>query len=94
MKTTKNQLKYVTHVLNGLRHIRGYMDQEMTSLCKKGYAFFCAGTVMCYGQTGAGKTFTITGATESYKNRGIIPRALSQIYKEVEDRPEYAITVR
>jgi len=49
---------------------------------------------MCYGQTGAGKTFTITGATESYRHRGMIPRALSQLFREIEDRPEYSITVR
>ncbi|KAK3083432.1 hypothetical protein FSP39_022438 [Pinctada imbricata] len=52
------------------------------------------GTLMCYGQTGAGKTFTISGATEGYKQRGMIPRALSQLFKEIEERPEYAITVR
>merc|ERR1712172_218212 len=39
------------------------------------------GTLMCYGQTGAGKTFTMTGATESYKQRGLIPRSLSQLFK-------------
>jgi kinesin family protein 6/9 len=49
---------------------------------------------MAYGQTGAGKTFTMTGATENYKQRGIIPRALSHIYREIEDRPECAISVR
>lgn len=49
---------------------------------------------MCYGQTGAGKTFTMTGATENYKQRGLIPRGLSQIYKEIEDRPEQSVTVR
>lgn len=49
---------------------------------------------MAYGQTGAGKTFTITGATESYKERGLVPRALSQLFKEIEERPEFAITVR
>lgn len=37
------------------------------------------GTVMCFGQTGAGKTYTMTGATESYKQRGIIPRALQEV---------------
>ncbi|XP_029774924.1 kinesin-like protein KIF9 isoform X5 [Suricata suricatta] len=36
------------------------------------------GTIMCYGQTGAGKTYTMTGATENYKHRGILPRALQQ----------------
>lgn len=49
---------------------------------------------MAYGQTGAGKTFTITCATESYKERGLVPRALSQLFKEIEERPEFAITVR
>lgn len=38
-----------------------------------------AGTIMCYGQTGAGKTYTMTGATENYKHRGILPRALQQV---------------
>jgi kinesin family protein 6/9 len=52
------------------------------------------GTMMAYGQTGAGKTFTITGATESYRQRGLVPRSLSQLFKEIEERPEYAITVR
>ena len=34
------------------------------------------GTIMCYGQTGAGKTFTMLGLTNNYKQRGIIPRAV------------------
>ncbi|XP_033848970.1 kinesin-like protein KIF9 isoform X1 [Acipenser ruthenus] len=51
------------------------------------------GTVMCYGQTGAGKTYTMTGATENYKQRGIIPRALQQIFRETEERSEQAFTV-
>lgn len=45
--------------------------------------FFCfesfLGTIMCYGQTGAGKTYTMTGATAEYKHRGIIPRAVQQV---------------
>ncbi|XP_033964587.1 kinesin-like protein KIF9 isoform X2 [Pseudochaenichthys georgianus] len=40
------------------------------------------GTVLCFGQTGAGKTYTMTGSTESYKQRGIIPRAIQEIYNE------------
>ncbi|NWR38623.1 KIF9 protein, partial [Tachuris rubrigastra] len=39
------------------------------------------GTIMCYGQTGAGKTYTMTGATSEYKHRGIIPRAIQQVFK-------------
>ncbi|PNJ31860.1 KIF9 isoform 3 [Pongo abelii] len=52
------------------------------------------GTIMCYGQTGAGKTYTMTGATESYKHRGILPRALQQVFRMIEERPTHAITVR
>ncbi|XP_052814626.1 kinesin-like protein KIF9 isoform X2 [Mya arenaria] len=52
------------------------------------------GTMMCYGQTGAGKTFTMCGATENYAHRGLIPRSISQLFKEIEDRPEFAITAR
>ena len=49
---------------------------------------------MCYGQTGAGKTFTMTGATEGYKHRGLIPRAISQLYREIEERADFAIGIR
>lgn len=52
------------------------------------------GTILCYGQTGAGKTFTMTGATENYKHRGLIPRSLQQLYKEIEEQSDYSINVR
>ncbi|XP_050798452.1 kinesin-like protein KIF9 isoform X3 [Gopherus flavomarginatus] len=52
------------------------------------------GTIMCYGQTGAGKTYTMTGATENYKHRGIIPRAIQQVFRAVEERIDQSITVR
>ncbi|XP_062813853.1 kinesin-like protein KIF9 isoform X2 [Anolis carolinensis] len=52
------------------------------------------GTIMCYGQTGAGKTYTMTGMTESYLNRGIIPRAIQQVFKSVEEHGSQFITVR
>jgi kinesin family protein 6/9 len=46
-----------------------------------------AGTVMCYGQTGAGKTHTMSGGKQSFKERGIIPRALSQVFTSVAAMP-------
>lgn len=49
---------------------------------------------MAYGQTGAGKTFTMTGATENYKHRGMIPRAIAQLFKEIDEKQDQAITVR
>ena len=54
----------------------------------------CLGTILAYGQTGSGKTFTMTGATENYKHRGLIPRALNQVFRMAMDRPELAVTVR
>ncbi|XP_040850846.1 kinesin-like protein KIF9 isoform X3 [Ochotona curzoniae] len=48
--------------------------QDVVSQALDGYN----GTIICYGQTGAGKTYTMTGATENYKHRGILPRALQQ----------------
>uniref|UniRef100_A0A8C9S9F9 Kinesin-like protein n=1 Tax=Scleropages formosus TaxID=113540 RepID=A0A8C9S9F9_SCLFO len=51
------------------------------------------GTVMCFGQTGSGKTYTMTGTNESYRHRGIIPRALQELFREVEQRVSHKITV-
>ena len=51
------------------------------------------GTVMCYGQTGAGKTFTQIGSLESYQNRGITPRAVADIFQYVSEHPQFEATV-
>lgn len=49
---------------------------------------------MCYGQTGAGKTFTMLGLTNNYKQRGICPRAIQQVYHEIGSKFDQAITIR
>jgi len=49
-------------------------------------------TVFAYGQTGSGKTFTMTGGAERYIDRGIIPRALSLLFSEIERRTDVQIT--
>ena len=52
-------------------------------------------TVFAYGQTGAGKTFTMSGDTSSdYKQRGIIPRAVHHVFREMDVRVEKEMTVR
>jgi kinesin family protein 6/9 len=51
------------------------------------------GTIMAYGQTGAGKTFTMIGDTRNYQHRGIAPRAIAQLYREVENRIEIESTI-
>ena len=40
-------------------------------------------TVFAYGQTGAGKTFTMFGG-DSYANRGLIPRTINLLFKEIK----------
>jgi kinesin family protein 6/9 len=52
------------------------------------------GTIMAYGQTGAGKTFTMTGGNTHFIERGIVPRAIHEIYSQVAERPENIITIR
>ena len=52
------------------------------------------GTIMSYGQTGAGKTFTMLGNLTAYHQRGLIPRAVSQLFEEIEQRTEYEFKVR
>jgi kinesin family protein 6/9 len=42
-------------------------------------------TIFAYGQTGSGKTFTITGGPERYEDRGLIPRAISHLFKAMKD---------
>ncbi|XP_033751791.1 LOW QUALITY PROTEIN: kinesin heavy chain-like [Pecten maximus] len=51
------------------------------------------GTIFAYGQTGTGKTFTVEGGAKSYAQRGLQPRALSMIYKELEKRQDEDISV-
>ncbi|XP_065889212.1 kinesin-like protein KIF9 isoform X2 [Dysidea avara] len=50
-------------------------------------------TIMAYGQTGAGKTFTMTGDTSNYRLRGIIPRTIAQVFQEARNRQESSIKV-
>ena len=52
------------------------------------------GTIMCYGQTGAGKTFTMNGSTSNFKYRGIVPRTLSVLFQEIDSRFDQQVTVR
>ena len=52
------------------------------------------GTIMCYGQTGAGKSFSMVGDGQDYHLRGIAPRAFGRIFREMADRPEWVYTAR
>lgn len=36
----------------------------------------------------------MTGASENYKHRGLIPRAISHLFRDIQDRANLAVTVR
>ena len=52
------------------------------------------GTVLAYGQTGAGKSFTMVGSSKSYNQRGIAPRAIAHAFREAANRPQDEFTFR
>nr|CAH8876465.1 unnamed protein product [Trichobilharzia regenti] len=52
------------------------------------------GTIMCYGQTGAGKTYTMSGLSQLYNDRGIIPRGIAYLFEEIKNRSTLSITVK
>eukprot|EP00730_Choanoeca_flexa_P009429 TRINITY_DN12646_c4_g1_i11.p2 TRINITY_DN12646_c4_g1~~TRINITY_DN12646_c4_g1_i11.p2 ORF type:complete len:662 (+),score=176.32 TRINITY_DN12646_c4_g1_i11:95-2080(+) len=52
------------------------------------------GTIFAYGQTGTGKTFTITGGPDSYADRGIIPRTLSYLFNHYTENPASLFTTQ
>ncbi|KAJ9465822.1 Kinesin-like calmodulin-binding protein-like protein [Diplonema papillatum] len=37
--------------------------------------------VMAYGQTGSGKTYTILGENSAYERRGVLPRAIEELFR-------------
>ena len=39
----------------------------------------CNATILAYGQTGAGKTYTMTGGKADYQQRGLIPRSIHKV---------------
>lgn len=67
-----------------------YCARDIISNIVEGYN----GTIMCYGQTGAGKTFTMNGSLANFKYRGITPRTLSLIFQEINSRFDQQVTVR
>ena len=49
------------------------------------------GTILAYGQTGTGKTYTMIG---SEKNKGIIPRAFDYIFESVKQDSEHEYNIK
>lgn len=66
------------------------VGEEAVSAAIEGYN----STVMAYGQTGAGKTYTMTGGQGSYKQRGLVPRAISEVFRKLHSKPGTVGVVR
>jgi len=46
------------------------------------------GTIFAYGQTGTGKTHTMTGVENDIDEKGIMPRSFADIFKKIEGDSE------
>ncbi|KAM3838009.1 kinesin-like protein KIF9, partial [Diretmus argenteus] len=94
--SVRNQMSSCSFRLDGVlqdlsqEEVYARVAQQVVLGALEGYN----GTVMCFGQTGAGKTYSMMGSTQSYKQRGIIPRALQEVFEEVKKRSEHAFSVR
>ncbi|KAL0026016.1 hypothetical protein WJX79_001669 [Trebouxia sp. C0005] len=54
----------------------------------------CNATILAYGQTGAGKTYTMTGGKADYKQRGLIPRSIHKVFAGLKKHLQSTCTVR
>ncbi|KAJ8298689.1 hypothetical protein KUTeg_022749 [Tegillarca granosa] len=94
----KNQRNIVSHEFNFDYIFNSDTTQEQVfdvaaKEIVEGFLNGYNGTIFAYGQTGTGKTFTVEGSPKQYKHRGLEPRALSMIYKALEQRPDEDISV-
>ena len=80
------------HILHNSSQDTVYAEavSEITKSIVQGYN----GSVLVYGQTGAGKTYTMSGGQGDYKARGMIPRAIQEIFTEVNSRPDTEFNIR
>eukprot|EP00770_Monocercomonoides_exilis_P008929 MONOS_8884.1-p1 / transcript=MONOS_8884.1 / gene=MONOS_8884 / organism=Monocercomonoides_exilis_PA203 / gene_product=kinesin 3 / transcript_product=kinesin 3 / location=Mono_scaffold00348:47159-48870(-) / protein_length=389 / sequence_SO=supercontig / SO=protein_coding / is_pseudo=false len=53
-------------------------------------------TLFAYGQTGAGKSYSMTGSNDSPDTRGIIPRGCEEMFRRIEanDNPDVSYEVK
>ncbi|VEU22463.1 DEKNAAC103565 [Brettanomyces naardenensis] len=69
-----------------------YSIRQTTDDLAEGYN----GTVLCYGQTGAGKSYTVMGDLDDEEEKGLIPRIFERIFEIIEGSPktlEYTVGV-
>lgn len=57
--------------------------------CLRGFS----GTILAYGQTNSGKTWTVTGG-ESFEDRGLAPRAIGYLFREIRNAETRGLSMR
>ena len=70
-------------------HVMDVVGLPLVNDCLRGIS----GALLCYGQTGAGKTHTITGAAAGAE-RGLIPRILDHLFTVGSSAPYSQLDVR
>lgn len=81
--------KHVFNEASTQEQVFDVVAKEMIDSFLEGYN----GTIFAYGQTSSGKTHTIEGSGKRFSDRGLIPRALSYIYKAIEKRNDEEVSV-
>lgn len=52
----------------------------------------CNGTIFCYGQTGAGKSYTMTGPSiDSFTDKGLMPRVFNYLFDQLSAESQQEI---
>jgi len=88
LNNKQNSFKFkVDHIFHNASQVSVYDMYARDTV--QGVVDGISGAIMSYGQTGSGKSFTMIGDTHNYEHRGVAPRALSQLFLEVNARVEY-----
>lgn len=51
-------------------------------------------SVLAFGQTGAGKTFTVIGLNNDYRYRGLIPRTISHLFNQLSHKNDFSYRIK
>ena len=51
-------------------------------------------TILVFGQCGSGKSYSLVGDLNRFETRGILPRSLTHLFKEVERRIDTSYAIR
>ena len=80
-KILMNETQEYVFELTGKKAINSLID-----------GFSCS--LVAYGQTGAGKTFTTIGLNNDYRFRGLIPRTISELFTQINNQTDKSFKIK